>query len=251
MDYDMENSMDAKVTPEKGTELVERLAMAASPTPLQILDRAVARGASVDELQRLMDLHERWQAADARRAFNEAFSSFKSEAVQIIKNQDVKDGPLKGKKYADLFAVVNAVTPALSRHGLSASWKLTKDDKDWLEVTCTIRHVLGHSESVSMGGPPDAGGAKNAIQARASSKSYLERYTLLAATGLAASDTDTDGNGGGGKPEPDAAGKKALEECGSIAALQAAWKALTPEQRKTLGAVKDDCKARIEAADKQ
>ncbi len=31
-----------------------------------------------------------------------------------------------------------------------------------------------------MGGPPDAGGAKNALQARASTKSYLERYTLKA-----------------------------------------------------------------------
>ena len=104
------------------------------------------------------------------------------------------DGPLKNKKYADLFDVVKAITPALSKHGLSHSWKLTKDEKDWMEITCFIRHNLGHSESVSMGAAPDAGPGRNAIQARGSAKSYLERYTLLAATGMAASDEDNDGN---------------------------------------------------------
>jgi hypothetical protein len=106
------------------------------------------------------------------------------EAVTIIKNRNVTAGPLSGKKYAELFAIVNAVTPALSRHGLSSSWKITKDDKEWIEVTCTLKHTGGHTESVSMGGPPDVGGAKNAIQARASTVSYLERYTLKAITGL-------------------------------------------------------------------
>lgn len=46
-----------------------------------------------------------------------------------------------------------------------------------------------------MGGPPDAGGAKNAIQARASTKTYLERYTLKAITGLSEQEDDDDGNG--------------------------------------------------------
>ena len=90
---------------------------------------------------------------------------------------------------------MNAVTPALSKHGLSSSWKLTRDEKDWMEVTCYLRHVGGHEESVSMGGPPDAGGAKNAIQARASTKTYLERYTLKAITGLSEQNDDTDGAG--------------------------------------------------------
>jgi len=163
-------------------------------TPMMLIDRAQASGASIEQMQQLFELQLRYEANEARKAYNKAFASFKSESIQIIKNISVKDGPLKGKKYADLFAVVNSITPALSRYGLSHTWKLTKDDKDWIEVTCTIQHELGHSESVSMGGPPDVGGAKNAIQARASSKSYLERYTLLGITGLASCDQDTDGN---------------------------------------------------------
>jgi len=163
-------------------------------TPMTLLGMAMDQGADLDRLERLMAMQERWEEKEALKAYNRAFAAFKSEAVKIIKNIDVKDGPLKGKKYADLFAVVDSATPALSRNGLSAAWKLTKDEKDWVEVTCILRHELGHFETVTMGGPPDVGGAKNAIQARASTVSYLERYTFLAITGLASSDGDKDGS---------------------------------------------------------
>src|SRR6266480_380051 len=123
---------------------------------MKIIDRAAMDPSfDVAKLEQLLAVKERWEATEARKAFNEAFAAFKAEAVEIIKNRPVTDGPLKNKKYAELFSVVNAVTPALSKHGLSASWRLTKDEKDWIEVTCTLKHVLGHLESVSMGAGPD------------------------------------------------------------------------------------------------
>ena len=163
-------------------------------SPAAIMLQAMAQGSSIEQLEKMMDLQERWEKREAEKACNAAFAGFKSEAVQIIKGRKVTAGPLAGKSYAELHDVVDAVTPALSRHGLSASWKITKDEKDWLEVTCTLKHVGGHCETVSMGGPPDAGGAKNAIQARASTVSYLQRYTLKAITGLSETDDDNDGN---------------------------------------------------------
>jgi hypothetical protein len=167
---------------------------------MKVIERAASDPQyDVAKLEKLLAMKERWEADEARKAFNVAFAAFKAEAIDIVKNKKVTDGPLKGKAYAELFSVVNAVTPALSRHGLSASWRLTKDEKDWIEVTCTIRHVLGHSEVVSMAGPPDSGGAKNAIQARASTITYLERYTLKAACGLAEQGDDNDGNNGGSR----------------------------------------------------
>lgn len=182
-------------------ELIDREPQAAqsralTTTPADLLRIAVETGADIDRLERLMALQERWEASQARKSYDEAFAAFKAEAVKIIKNREVTAGPLNGKKYAELYAIVNAVTPALSRHGLSSSWKITKDDKDWIEVTCTLKHTGGHTESVSMGGPPDAGGAKNPIQARASTVSYLERYTLKAITGLSEQEDDTDGGSG-------------------------------------------------------
>lgn len=163
-------------------------------SPASMMLAALKQGASLEQFEKMMDLQERWQANEAKKSYDSAFALFKAEAVKIFKGRNVTDGPLKGKSYAELHDVVNAVTPALSKHGLSSSWKLTKDEKDWMEVTCYLRHVGGHEESVSMGGPPDAGGAKNAIQARASTKTYLERYTLKAITGLSEQTDDTDGN---------------------------------------------------------
>lgn len=219
--------------------------------PMAMLARAVAQGWEPERLKQLMDLNDRWNADQARQAYNEAFAAFKSEAITVVRNKSVDAGPLQGKKYAELFSVVNAITPAMSKHGLSASWKLTKDEKDWIEVTCTLKHSKGHSESVFMGGPPDTGGAKSPVQARASTITFLERYTLKAVCGVAEEGDDTNGGNGKQEVEPDPEGKKKLEACGSLNALQEAWKALTTAQRKTLAEVKEACKARIKQADSE
>lgn len=168
-------------------------------SPAAMMMAAMAQGVSPEQVGKMMDLQERWERREAEKDYNKAFAAFKAEAVRIFKNREVTAGPLSGKSYAELHSVVNAVTPALSMHGLSASWKLTRDEPQWLEVTCILKHSGGHSESVSMGGPPDAGGAKNAIQARASTKSYLERYTLKAICGVAEGGDDDDGAGGEGQ----------------------------------------------------
>ena len=182
----------------------------------------------VAKLQALLTVKKEWDADEARKAFNVAFSAFKSEAVKIVKRTEVKDGPLKGKFHANLFDVVDATTPHLSKHGLTISWKLSKDEPAWMEVTCTLRHVGGHSESVSMGGAPDTGPGRNAIQARGSAKSYLERYTATAILGLAPQDADNDGNAPSenGLDEGAVADHlAAIEECADIPSLQKAFAA--------------------------
>jgi hypothetical protein len=163
---------------------------------MKIIDKAASDPTfDVAKLKELLAVREQWAAGEARNAFNVAFTAFKNEAILVVKNRPVTDGPLKGKYYAELFSVVNAVTPLLSKHGLSHSWSI-KSDKETIGVTCTLRHALGHSESVTMDGPADTGGAKNAIQARASTVTYLERYTLKAVCGIAEEGEDNDGNGG-------------------------------------------------------
>lgn len=177
------------------TELVTSRELAQA-SPAAMMMAALSSGASLEHLSQMLDLQERYERREAEKAYNVAFANFKAEAVRVLKTTKVTAGPLQGKTYAELYSVVDAVTPALSRHGLSAAWKITKDEKDWLEVTCTLKHIEGHAESVSMGGPPDAGGAKNALQARASTKSYLERYTLKAVCGVAEGGDDNDGADG-------------------------------------------------------
>lgn len=201
-------------------------------TPMEMIGLALSQGADIAKIEMLMNLQERWEEREAMKAYNKAFAAFKAETIEIIKNISVNDGPLKGKKYADLFAVVDAATPALAKHGLSASWKMTKDEPNWIEVTCILKHELGHSQDVSMGGPPDKGGAKNEIQARASSINYLERYTFLAITGLAAKDGDRDGNYFGIAEDEFQQHKNAINNAKTIESLQEIWKAAMDSAKK-------------------
>ena len=219
--------------------------------PADLLRMAVEQGADLDRLERLMALQTQWEAGEAKKKFSVAFAAFKAEAVKIIKNKLITDGPLKGKKHAELSDAVNAATPALSRHGLSTAWRLTKDDKDWMEITCILSHEGGHSESVSMGGPPDTGPGRNAMQARGSTKSYLERYTLTAILGLAAQDDDGAGGNQAASVPPE------LLQAARDAAMQgwtafAAWiKALSWEERAALKPESDNLKLAAKAADRK
>ena len=245
--------MNAVTTVEADAVQVQqpRALTAAPDSPADMLMMLMSKGATLEQIEKVMDLQDRHQRREAEKAYNLAFAEFKAEAVRVLKNKHVTDGPLKGKTYAELHSVVDAVTPALSKHGLSASWKLTRDEKDWIEVTCTLKHSGGHSESVSMGGPPDAGGAKNAIQARASSITYLQRYTLKAICGISEGGDDVDGNGRGepqDSPQLDAGRAAAME---GMQALTKWWGSLTPKDRGKLQAEFRALKQAAETADRE
>lgn len=170
-------------------------------SPIAMLQAAAAAGIGADQIREMLAIQREWEANEARKDFNIAFAKFKAEAIRVYKGTEIKDGPLKGKRHANLFDVVVASAAPLAKYGLSTSWKLTKDEPTLMEVTCVLKHSAGHSESVSMSAAPDAGPGRNAIQARGSAKSYLERYTLMAILGLAATDQDDDDGHGAGAPE--------------------------------------------------
>lgn len=173
------------VTPSSGTAI----------TPTGMLQIAVEQGADLDKLEKLMELQERWEKNEAKKAFNIAVAEFKKNPPVIIKD---KDNLQYGSKYASKDSLVNTGNTALSEFGLNARWDIEQDDKNNVTVTCVLTHELGHSESVAMTAPPDASGKKNPIQQIKSTKTYLEIATYESVTGLAASDHgDDDGNGAG------------------------------------------------------
>lgn len=165
-------------------------------TPMHMLQVAIEKGADLDRLQQLMDLQERWEANEARKAFVAAMAAFKADPPTVLKSKEVSFGGKSGTAYrhATLDQVCAAIVPALSKVGISHRWEVAQDG-NWVTVTCVLTHLQGHSERVAMTAPNDASGSKNAIQSVSSAVTYLERYTLLAATGIAAADTDDDGRG--------------------------------------------------------
>ena len=164
-------------------------------TPMAMLDKAIASGAGVDVLERLMSLQERWQAGEARRSFDEAMAAAKSEIPVIAKNREVDFTSGKGRtnyRHEDLAEIARTVDPILSKYGLSYRYKVSSAPNEPVTVTCIVSHRSGHSEETTLTAGRDDSGNKNSIQSIGSTVTYLQRYTLKAALGLAAS-TDDDG----------------------------------------------------------
>ena len=160
-------------------------------TPAALLQMAVSQGADLAKLEKLMDLQERWEANEAKKAFVVAMQAFHAEAPEISKNKTVKYGQT-AYKHATLDHICDLVGSVMAKHGLTFAWD-TQQDQNGIRVTCTITHVLGHSQSVSLQAGADNSGSKNSIQAIGSTVSYLQRYTLLSAAGLATGESDDDG----------------------------------------------------------
>jgi len=169
-------------------------------SPADIAAQILKFGGNLDGLEKLMELQERHEKNEARKAYHAAMAEFKKNPPEIIKNIKVRyqnnDGSWTGYNHADLGEASIAIGEALAQHDLNATWKTEQENGD-IKVTCTITHKLGHSESTFLKAPPDTSGKKNAIQAIASTASYLERYTLFAITGTAPKGIDDDSKSSG------------------------------------------------------
>ena len=174
-------------TKEKGEVVTLQPAQSNPITPMEMLDRAVSQGASIETLDRLMTLQERWEKNQHRKEFDAAIADAKAKLGPIIKNRQGHNS----KRYADFAAIARTVDPVITEFGLSYRFRTTQDDR--IHVTCVLSHRSGHSEENTIAGPADASGNKNAIQAIGSTLTYLQRYSLMQALGLAASEDD-DGN---------------------------------------------------------
>lgn len=164
-------------------------------TPLDMLNRAVAQGANIDVLERLMVLQERWELNEARKAYNKAIAEARAEIPTIRKNRHVgfdskRTGDRTDYDHEDLAEIARTVDPILSRHGLSYRWRTTSKLNEPVTVTCIVSHIGGYSEENTLSGPADTSGNKNPIQAIGSACTFLQRYTLKGALGLAAAKDD-------------------------------------------------------------
>jgi hypothetical protein len=167
-------------------------------TPMTLLQVAMNQNADLDRLEKLMELQFRWEAAEAKKKYDAAVAAFKANPPEILKNRHVDYTTKQGNRvqydHATLDQVCSAVTESLSKHGITHRWTVAQSE-GLIRVTCILT-CAGHSEQTTLSSGPDDSGGKNAIQAIASAMKYLQRYTLLAATGLEAGNGDNDGQGG-------------------------------------------------------
>ncbi|WP_321905183.1 ERF family protein [Paraburkholderia tropica] len=182
-------------------------AVVSTPTPADLLRHALDSGADLDRLERLMDMQIKWEANEARKAYHLAMAQFKKNPPTIIKDKHVSFDTSKGRTeydHATLGEVCEKIVAALAEHDFSHRWIPGRADNGGMKVTCVLTHKLGHSEETELEAPHDQSGGKNSIQAMSSTVTYLQRYSLLAAVGLAAKDApDDDGRGADGRPTAD------------------------------------------------
>ncbi|WP_245408343.1 ERF family protein [Zhengella mangrovi] len=182
-------------TAEKQAELIpmEEPKALAPVTPMAMIDRALQTNASPETLEKLLLLQERYEANEARRAFDDAMANAKAEIPAITKSRKVDFTTNKGRTnydYEDLATIASVVNPILSKFGLSYRFRTVTEPNAPISVTCIISHRMGHFEENTLMAGRDESGNKNSIQAIGSTVTYLQRYTLKAALGLSAAPDD-------------------------------------------------------------
>ena len=155
-------------------------------TPDNYIAMAIEKGADIDQLEKLMNLKERYDAGEAKSAFFGALSEFQSKVPVIEKT---KAG--HNYKYATLGAITSQIRDILKDCGLT--YRFEQSHENGITVTCVITHIQGHSERTTMTAQADKTGSKNEVQAIGSTVTYLQRYTLIGALGISTADSDTDG----------------------------------------------------------
>jgi hypothetical protein len=177
-------------------------AMTVAPpaTPADIVLYAMQKGADIAQIEKFMDLQMKWEADQARKAFVSDMAEFKKDPPRITKDKQVA---FNGTSYmhATLGNVTSAIVEGLARNGFSHRWDTEQQGAN-IVVTCILTHKQGHSERTTLSAAKDDSGKKNSIQQMASTVTYLQRYTLLAATGVATNDQEDD-DGAAASPAPE------------------------------------------------
>ena len=159
---------------------------------------------NIEVFDRLLAARRQEEDRAAMRAFNAAMSEAKGEISPVLKTRDVdypsrREGGARTKYRYESFAdVAKVVDPVFATHGLSYRFRISQK-ADQVTVTCIVSHALGYSEETSpLETKVDPGSTgMSLVQALGSALTYLQRYSLRAAIGLAAG-VDDDGKGAGG-----------------------------------------------------
>lgn len=147
----------------------------------------------VEKMERLLAMQEKISADQARRAYVEALHGFQAECPQIHRSGGIEVQGRTRSKYSPYEDMMKTVRPYMQKYGFSESFDTQTNQQDVISaVTCTLSHIMGHSERSTFPVMPDRSGSKNDIQAIGSALSYGKRYSIGAALGLVFTDEDDD-----------------------------------------------------------
>lgn len=189
------------------------------PDSADALLMAVVKTGNIELAKEIILMRNSERKTNALIAFNNAFADAKADIPVIQKNRTVKFTSAKGDveyDHEDLGGIAEIVNPILAANGLSYRYRTTELDGGRVSVTCIVSHRDGHFEETTLSASRDTSGAKNDIQGIGSSITYLQRYTLKSALGLAAA-KDDDGRAAGAGAAPQYVSAAQLAELVALA----------------------------------
>ncbi len=165
-------------------------------SPAEVMMSALDKGADLDKIEKFMQLQERWEANEAKKAYNKDMVLVHNEIEPIAKTLK---NPQTGSKYAPLDEIINKTKPIYTKHGFSLTFYETDSNTpDYMRLNVKITHKLGHSEVYHYDNPIVNTGIKGNVNmtlthAKASSVSYAKRYLLCMVLNIPTGN-DNDGN---------------------------------------------------------
>lgn len=183
-----------------------------SAAVLSVIERmAVNPQIDINKLEKLMEMHERIVARNARAAYYKALADMQVELPEIEEKGSIvihekgkdktPENVIQSTPYALWEDINAAIKPVLSKFGFALSFRTGQSPDGRVTVTGILSHAEGHSEETTMILQHDSTGSKNAVQAIGSSTSYGKRYTASALLNITSRGEDDDGTTGGA-PEP-------------------------------------------------
>lgn len=168
---------------------------------LAIIKEAAVNKADAETMKELLSVWKDAKADQAREAFANALVQFRKLVKPIImtgERDDTKTQNSRGEygtvkyKYAELTTTIEQIQPMLDQCQLTPTWRMVKNDLNWVEIECVVTHMLGHKESSMPFGSPVGEGRRGQtpVQVRTGVITSLKRTTLFMVLGLTTKEDD-------------------------------------------------------------
>lgn len=154
------------------------------------------------KVERLLNVYQTVLEDKRKTAFFAALARLQADLPQIRRTGKIVDNKGGLRKYAKLEDLHNAIQPLLQREGFCFSFneKAVNPNGSLFEISGTLAHKDGHSETKVITVPFDRSPYRTDIQSRGSSQSYAHRYLIKMHLNIVERGEDDDGTGAAAKP---------------------------------------------------
>lgn len=173
--------------------MTSQLATQQEITPMEMIMMAVQNSADLDKVEKLLELKERWEANEARKAYAKSFAIAQANILPVVKN---KFNNQTKSNYAELANIIETAQPIYTKEGFSVTFNEGDCSKEGhARVLADVLHCQGHKEQYRLDVPLDGTGIRgNAnmtpIHGKASAVSYGKKYLLCMIWNIPTADND-------------------------------------------------------------